>query len=89
MQTLYASKNQLTYLPKEILNLPNLEVLTVSENPLEGFTVTLNENNLEEVKEFLQKKINNNAESTIQSFISNHVIPKYYDFEADFMNLSI
>lgn len=93
LEILYASINNITHIPKEILNLQNLKVLTVSDNPLKGLTVTKNENNLEEVKEFLQKNINNNtrsqAESRIQSFISNHVIPKYYDFEADFMNLSI
>lgn len=95
LKKLYASQNYLTHIPKEILNLPDLEYLGVSENPLIGLTVTLHENNLDEVKEFLQRDINNsayaraNAENKIQSFISKHVIPKYYDLVPDFMNLSI
>ena len=86
------SQNKVTHIPKEILNLINLEVFTIHQNPLEELSVNNNDNNLQEVKEFLQNDINNvrsRAKSIIQSFFSNYVIPKYYDFEADFMNLFI
>lgn len=92
LEKLYISINNIKTVPYELLQLTHLQVIGISQNPLE-FNVSSDDNNLKEVVEYLQNKAdkekNSNAELVIKSFISNHVIPKFYDLESNFMDLTI
>ena len=88
LQVFNCHNNKLTELPKEIGNIVSLQVFNCHNNPMANIKFSLHKNNLEEIKQYfaLNELILTKAKKLfallkIQSFISQKVIPKYFDMD--------
>lgn len=87
LKILYCNKNKLTKLPKDILKLDQLQKFYCDDNLLAHNQFSEHQNKLQEMKDYFKSQdliLLTNAKKLlallrIQSFISQKVIPNYYD----------
>ena len=94
LEVFSCSYNRITKLPKEIACMKNLNTFQCRYNPIQNVTLTNNKNNFPEIVQYLGGElITSNAKKLyaqlkIQAFLSQKVIPLYYEND-EVLDLSI